>query len=100
MRVLNMDSAGSRAPCRFALLGLSAAAALCFLTPRTHASDAQPPAAKPAIPLQKLQEIKNATVFITVQAASFTTTGTGFLFAVNGDTGYVVTNDHVANNFT
>ena len=48
-----------------------------------------------AIPIKTLDEIKSATVFIKVEAGSLKGSGSGFLMKVDGDTGYIVTNDHV-----
>ena len=42
-----------------------------------------------------LTKIKSATVFIKVSAGPVQMTGTGFLIQVDGDTGLIVTNEHV-----
>ncbi|QEL19545.1 S1C family serine protease [Limnoglobus roseus] len=44
---------------------------------------------------EELLRIKAATVFIKVGAARVRATGSGFLVKVEGETGYLVTNDHV-----
>jgi S1-C subfamily serine protease len=47
------------------------------------------------IPLDTLQAIKAATVFVKVEAGRLSASGSGFVVRVEGDTGYVVTNQHV-----
>ena len=42
-----------------------------------------------------LAQLKSATVFIKVQAGTYRASGTGFLVHADGETGYIVTNDHV-----
>jgi hypothetical protein len=49
------------------------------------------------LPLQVLQDLKAATVFIKVNAGGLSGSGSGFLIQVQGDTGYIITNHHVAN---
>src|SRR5262245_8089755 len=49
-----------------------------------------------ALPLETLQSIKNATVYIKVEFADVQGSGSGFLIKMDGDTGYIVTNHHVA----
>lgn len=49
------------------------------------------------IPLQTLQAIKDATVYIKVEAAQGRGSGSGFVMSAQGDTALVVTNQHVAN---
>jgi hypothetical protein len=44
---------------------------------------------------RSLDELKAATVFIKVAAGPLRTTGSGFVLQVQGDTAYVVTNEHV-----
>jgi predicted Zn finger-like uncharacterized protein len=44
-----------------------------------------------------LDELKAATAYVKVSAGPLRATGSGFLIKVDGNTGYVVTNDHVAN---
>lgn len=53
-----------------------------------------------SIPLQTLQDIKSATVFIKVELGKFGKTGSGFVLQVNGETGYIVTNHHVIDTST
>jgi S1-C subfamily serine protease len=55
------------------------------------------PAALPAqaLPRETLTRLKQATVFVKVDAARWGARGTGFLIRVDGETGYLVTNDHV-----
>ncbi|MBI1918018.1 MAG: trypsin-like peptidase domain-containing protein [Planctomycetes bacterium] len=48
-----------------------------------------------AIPLKTLNELKGATVFIRVKAGPLSSSGSGFLVRVDGETGYLVTNHHV-----
>lgn len=48
-----------------------------------------------AIPPEVLNQIKAATVFVKVRAGSIGGTGSGFLIQVDGDTGLLVTNEHV-----
>jgi S1-C subfamily serine protease len=48
-----------------------------------------------AIPVEVLNKIKSVTVFIKVDAGPVQMTGTGFLIQVDGDTGLIVTNEHV-----
>jgi hypothetical protein len=43
-----------------------------------------------------LQAIKNATVYIKIEVAGQQASGSGFLVKVDGETGYIVTNQHVA----
>src|SRR5579872_6745527 len=43
----------------------------------------------------KLAELTAATVYVKVEAKEGTATGSGFLFVVDGDTGFVATNRHV-----
>jgi S1-C subfamily serine protease len=49
------------------------------------------------IPAETLDRIKAMTVFVKVDAGALQGSGSGFLIKVDGDTGYLVTNDHVAN---
>jgi S1-C subfamily serine protease len=49
----------------------------------------------PSIPLQTLNAIKAATVFIQVEAGSLGASGSGFVVKAEGETAYVVTNHHV-----
>jgi serine protease Do len=48
------------------------------------------------IPLKTLTDLKSATVFIKAEAGREAWSGSGFLMKVEGTTGYVVTNNHVA----
>lgn len=48
-----------------------------------------------AIPVAVMQNIKRATAFIKLDAGDQSSTGSGFLMKVNGDTGYLITNYHV-----
>ncbi len=48
-------------------------------------------------PAQNLDELKAATVFVKVTAGPLHATGSGFVMKVEGNTGYIVTNDHVVN---
>lgn len=41
--------------------------------------------------------LKDLTVFVKVDAGQLQGSGSGFLIKVDGETGYIVTNDHVAN---
>src|SRR5207245_8336982 len=50
-----------------------------------------------SIPLQTLQAIKDATVYIKVEAAQGAGSGSGFVMIAKGDPALVVTNQHVAN---
>src|SRR5262249_4850175 len=43
-----------------------------------------------------LDDLKAATVFVKVALGALRGSGSGFLVLSRGDTGYVVTNDHVA----
>jgi S1-C subfamily serine protease len=54
--------------------------------------DNAPDAPKPAM---SLEELKAATVFVKVGAGRDRSSGSGFLVRAEGQTGYVVTNDHV-----
>jgi S1-C subfamily serine protease len=47
------------------------------------------------IPLKTLTAIKNATVFIKIEAGRLAASGSGFLMRVEGDSALVVTNHHV-----
>src|SRR5262249_412059 len=47
---------------------------------------------------EMLEFIKAMTVFVKVEAAQFKASGSGFLIRVDGDTGYIITNEHVVNN--
>jgi S1-C subfamily serine protease len=49
------------------------------------------------IPLQTLQAIKDATVYIRVEAGQLAASGSGFVMSAQGDTGLIVTNQHVVN---
>ena len=49
----------------------------------------------PAIPPQVLQQIKEATVFVKVQAGRDSGSGSGFVMHTQGETAYIVTNHHV-----
>jgi S1-C subfamily serine protease len=51
--------------------------------------------AEDGIPARKLQELKAATVYVKVEGKEGTATGSGFLIRVEGETGFVVTNQHV-----
>jgi S1-C subfamily serine protease len=53
--------------------------------------------AKPIVApvLRSLEELKAATVFVKVTAGPLHATGSGFVLRVEGDTAYVVTNEHV-----
>ena len=48
-----------------------------------------------AIPPQVLQQIKEATVFVKVQAGRDSGSGSGFVMHTQGETAYIVTNHHV-----
>jgi predicted Zn finger-like uncharacterized protein len=80
-------SAGAKEPMRPAPQGEAAAQA--------PDNGGKPAAADDAIPLQTLQAIKGATVFIKVESAAESASGSGFLMRADGETGYVVTNHHV-----
>ena len=62
-------------------------------------ADVKPAPAAPAmdgvIPLQLVEEIKQATAFIKMDAGPLSGSGSGFVMKVEGGTIYVVTNDHV-----
>src|SRR5262249_57878028 len=47
---------------------------------------------------EMLEFIKAMTVFVKVEAAQFKASGSGFLIRVDGDTGFIITNEHVVNN--
>jgi S1-C subfamily serine protease len=44
---------------------------------------------------ETLQQVKDATVFITVETPEYLATGSGFVLRTEGDTAWVVTNEHV-----
>jgi S1-C subfamily serine protease len=48
-------------------------------------------------PAKGIDDLKAATVYIKVTAGASRVTGSGFVIKVEGNTGYVATNDHVAN---
>ena len=52
-------------------------------------------ASNPPKPAMSLEELKAATVFIKVGAGRDRSSGSGFLVRTEGQTGYLVTNDHV-----
>lgn len=57
----------------------------------------QEPAPAPAtIPVATLQALKDATVFVKVDAGAVVGSGSGFVMQVDGETAYIVTNQHVA----
>ena len=60
---------------------------LCATAPVAHAQE--------AIPLKTLEDIKAASVFLKVEIGPIEVTGTGFVIRTEGDTHYVVTNQHV-----
>jgi S1-C subfamily serine protease len=47
-----------------------------------------------------LKDIKDATVFVKVDARVLKMSGSGFLIKLDGDTGYIVTNNHVIDTST
>jgi S1-C subfamily serine protease len=49
------------------------------------------------IPARDLAELKAATVFVKVEAGPMAGSGSGFVMKLDGDTAYVVTNNHVVN---
>jgi S1-C subfamily serine protease/uncharacterized protein (DUF433 family) len=53
------------------------------------------PVMEGTIPVAVLQQIKDATVFVRMDAGAASGTGSGFLMRVDGDTAYFATNDHV-----
>jgi predicted Zn finger-like uncharacterized protein len=53
------------------------------------------PAMDGSIPIAVLEQIKDATVFVKMDAGAASGTGSGFLMRVDGDNAYFVTNDHV-----
>jgi predicted Zn finger-like uncharacterized protein len=53
------------------------------------------PAMDGAIPIAVLEQIKDATVFVKMDAGAASGSGSGFLMRVDGDNAYFVTNDHV-----
>jgi S1-C subfamily serine protease len=53
------------------------------------------PVMEGTIPVAVLQQIKDATVFVRMDAGQQSGTGSGFLMRVEGDTAYFATNDHV-----
>jgi S1-C subfamily serine protease len=57
---------------------------------------AGPAHADDALPLEAVQAIKAATVFIKIEAGPVSGSGSGFLMKVDGKTGLIVTNHHVA----
>ena len=61
------------------------------------ANTVEPGGKDDTIPLQTLQAIKDATVYIKVEAAQGAGSGSGFVMSAQGDTALVVTNQHVAN---
>jgi S1-C subfamily serine protease/regulation of enolase protein 1 (concanavalin A-like superfamily) len=52
-------------------------------------------AAEDGLPARKLQQLKAATVYVKAEGKEATATGSGFLIRVDGQTGHVVTNQHV-----
>ncbi len=56
---------------------------------------ALPARAEHTIPAKTLAAIKTATVFVKVEAAGMSGSGSGFVIKTEGDTAYVVTNHHV-----
>ena len=69
------------------------------LTPvAVHQAPGLPPAAGPSggtIPTAVLQQIKEATVFVKVEAGRDSGSGSGFVMLTEGETAYVATNHHV-----
>jgi S1-C subfamily serine protease len=59
-------------------------------------ADPPPGVATGTIPRATLQAIKDATVFVKVKAGTVEGSGSGFMMQVEGETGYIVTNEHVA----
>jgi S1-C subfamily serine protease len=53
------------------------------------------PAMEGTIPIAVLAEIKEATVFVKMDAGKISGSGSGFLIRVDGHTAYFATNDHV-----
>src|SRR5262249_38613555 len=47
------------------------------------------------IPLKTLNAIKNATVFVKLDAGPLSASGSGFVLKTENQTGYIITNDHV-----
>jgi S1-C subfamily serine protease len=65
-----------------------------------HGSSVIPDISSPAVndnPAKGLEELKAATAYIKVTAGTVRATGSGFVIKVEGNTGYVATNAHVAN---
>jgi S1-C subfamily serine protease len=93
--------------CVVFLSGIGAVALWLFLganhTNPTHSPLAADPASKTleaaksdaALAVRDLEGLKAATVFVKVKAGPVRATGSGFLLRVEGDTAYVVTNEHV-----
>jgi S1-C subfamily serine protease len=55
-----------------------------------------PSRADDQLPVAVLQDIKAATVFVKIKAGPYQASGSGFLMKVDGETGLIVTNEHVA----
>jgi S1-C subfamily serine protease len=53
------------------------------------------PAMEGTMPIAVLTAIKEATVFVKMDAGKLSASGSGFLIKVDGDTAYFATNDHV-----
>jgi predicted Zn finger-like uncharacterized protein len=53
------------------------------------------PAMEGSIPVAVLQQIKDASVFVKMDAGPASASGSGFLMRVDGDNAYFATNDHV-----
>jgi S1-C subfamily serine protease len=69
-------------------------------SPQSMPKGSSRPSATPNIgdgklPAETLAVLKAATVFVKVSIGKLEATGSGFLMKVDGNTGYVVTNDHV-----
>jgi S1-C subfamily serine protease len=63
--------------------------------PRPPAGDAR--SADTPIPYQRVQDLKDATVYLKVSKGPINGTGSGFVMLTEGDGGYLVTNAHVVN---
>src|ERR1700722_4500279 len=51
--------------------------------------------AEGGLPIDVLKSIKNATVFVKVEAGKVSATGSGFVLRTEKDVAYIITNHHV-----
>jgi S1-C subfamily serine protease len=64
---------------------------------RDERDEPAPRAAGGQLSARVLRDLKGATVFLKVEAGKASCSGSGFLVKVEGDTAYLVTNNHVVN---